>query len=316
MRRTPRQAPDSVGIRSGRIPLTSLVQFLSVAEHLNFHHAANVLHVSQPTVSRRIRLLEETLGLNLFERRHRGVRLTEAGQRFAIEVSAGIDHLDQAVRTAGAVAAGAEGTLRIGLHMPIVSGFLYDLKSHYRALWPGIEQTIVEGRSSETLAMVRDGRLDVAFVIGPVASSDCHSRLLWTEPLFAVLPATHALAGADTVRWDDLAPELFLIRQGGSGPQAFDYVAHRMAERGRTPRVQRCDVGRDTVMGMVAAGDGITITSEAATCVTMPGIVFKKIADEPEPVRFTAVWLPQNRSPALRNFLDLAVKMSRERRSV
>jgi DNA-binding transcriptional LysR family regulator len=315
MRRTPRQVPGNIGIRSGRIPLVSLVQFLAVVEHLNFHHAARSLGVSQPTVSQRIKKLEDSLGIVLFERRHRGVRLTGAGERFAVEVRAGIDHLDQAVRTVGAIASGTEGTLRIGLLMPIVSGFLADLKSRYRALWPQIEQSVVEDRSSETLAMVRDGRLDVAFVIGKLTASDCHYRLLWSEPLFAVLPATHPMAKAKTVNWIDLAPGPFLIRHGGSGPQVLDYVASRMTERGVTPRILRCEVGRDTLMGMVAAGDGITLTSEATTRVTIPGIAFKRIADEPEPVRFTAAWLPQNRSPALRNFLDLAVKMSREKRS-
>lgn len=312
MRRTPLQVPDTVGIRSGRIPLISLTQFLSVVEHLNFHHAATALGVAQPTVSRRIKVLEDTLGITLFERRHRGVKLTGAGERFAVEVGAGIEILDLAVRTAGALAAGTEGTLRIGLHMPILSGFLSDLKTRYRALWPQIEQQVVEGRSAEILAMVRDGRLDVAFVIGPVVTSDCHSRRLWTESSFVVLPTNHFLAKADAVRWIDLAADLFLVRHGGSGPQALDYAVRRMAERGRTARVQRCDVGRDTLMGMVAAGGGITLTTEAATCATIPGIVFKRITDDPEPVPFTAVWLPQNSSPALKNFLTLAEKTSRE----
>ncbi|CEF41416.1 LysR family transcriptional regulator [Acetobacter senegalensis] len=65
----------------------TLIQLLSVAEHLNFRHAAGALGVTQSSISTRIKALEETLGIVLFERRHRGVRLTEAGRRFVAEVS-------------------------------------------------------------------------------------------------------------------------------------------------------------------------------------------------------------------------------------
>lgn len=86
----------------GRIPLAALIQTLSVAEYLNFRHAANALGVSQSSVSTRIKTLEEDLGVVLFERRHRGVRLTDAGRSFITEVAAGISHLDLAIKTAGA----------------------------------------------------------------------------------------------------------------------------------------------------------------------------------------------------------------------
>jgi DNA-binding transcriptional LysR family regulator len=102
MRRA-RHVSSSPGVAGGRIPLISLVQALAVAEHLNFRHAASALGVSQSSVSTRIKLLEEDLGILLFERRHRGVRLTEAGRAFVTEVSTGIGHLDHAIKTAGMV---------------------------------------------------------------------------------------------------------------------------------------------------------------------------------------------------------------------
>ena len=88
-----RHVPGNVRISSGRRPLVSLVELIAVADHLNFRHAANNLGVTQSSVSTRIKALEETLGILLFERRHRGVRLTEAGRRFVTEVSSGIEQL-------------------------------------------------------------------------------------------------------------------------------------------------------------------------------------------------------------------------------
>ena len=293
------------------IPLVSLRHAVVVAEMLNFHHAANVLGTTQSSVSARIKGLEDALGIVLFERRHRGVRLTEAGRHFVAEVSAGIAQLDHAVRTAGARLDGTEGSLAIGLHSPIAAGFLADLRRQYRACYPMIEQSVLEGRSSETITMVREGRLDVAFVVGAVNAPDCHSRLLWCEPMVVALPADHPLAEREAITWLDLADETFLVLQGGAGPQVFEHVVRRISEREHSPRIHRCDVARDTLMGMVAVGDGITLTSEATTHVPFPGVVFRLIADETEPARFSAVWSPHNRNPALLNLLDLAAQMSR-----
>lgn len=290
--------------------MVSLLQVLAVAEHLNFRHAANVLGTTQSSVSARIKGLEDALGILLFERRHRGVRLTDAGRHFVTEVSAGIAQLDNAVRTAGAMIEGTEGHLAIGLHSPIAAGFLADLRRRYRANYPMIEQSVLEGRSSETIALVRESKLDVAFVVGALNAPDCHSRLLWCEPMIIALPADHSLAEREAVTWLDLADETFLIRHGGTGPQVFEHVVRRISERDRSPRIQRCDVARDTLMGMVATGEGITLTSEATTYVPFPGVAFRPIADETEPARFSAVWSPHNRNPALLNLLDLATQMS------
>lgn len=314
MRRTPvplDEIQHSKRMLGGRIPMVSLMQVLAVAEYLNFRQAANVLGVAQSSVSARIKSLEEVLGILLFERRHRGVRLTEAGRRFVAEVSTGIGYLDHAVRTAGAMLGGAEGSLAIGLHSPISPGFLADLRRRYRATYPMIEQSVLEGRSSKIIALVREGRLDVAFVVGALNAHDCHSRLLWCESMVVALPTDHPLTTHESVTWLDLAEENFLVRHGGTGPQVFEHVVRRISERGRSPRIHRCDVARDTLMGMVAAGDGITLTSEATTHMPFPGVVFRPIADETEPARFSAVWSPHNRNPALLNLLDLATQMSR-----
>jgi len=295
--------------------MAALLQALAVAEHLNFRHAANVLGTTQSSVSARIKALEETLGIVLFERRHRGVRLTDAGRSFVAEVSAGIAQLDHAVRTAGAVCNGAAGSLAIGLHSPIAGGFLGDLRRRYRAAHPQIEQTVIEGRSSETIALVRDGKLDVAFVVGAADAPDCHSRLLWSEPLVVALTEDHPLSAAQP-DWLALAGETFLVRHGGAGPQVFEHIVRRLSERGRSPLIRRFDVARDTLMGLVAAGDGITLTSAATAHVPFPSVVFRSIADETEPARFSAVWSPHNRNPALLNLLDLALQMSRSTRAV
>lgn len=89
--------------------MASLVQLLAVAEYLNFRHAADALGASQSSVSERIKALEDTLGIPLFERHARGVRLTDAGRYFVEQVTVGITQLDHAVKTAGMIARGDHG---------------------------------------------------------------------------------------------------------------------------------------------------------------------------------------------------------------
>lgn len=301
--------PTTLG---SRIPLASLIQTLAVAEYLNFRHAANALGVAQSSVSARVKALEEDLGILLFERHARGVRLTEAGHHFVERIAAGVDQLDHAVKTAGMAAAGESGRLRIGIHALIPHSFLAKLIGQYRKDHPDVEVEIAEGPAREAVVQLRAGRLDVAFVAGTPQPPDCHSRRTWTEPLLAVLPERHPLAKRSAVTWPDLAGETFLVRHGGTGPQVHSHIMLRHAERWPAPSILRFDVGRGTLLSLVGQGFGITIVGAATALLPSTGIVFLPFADEPEPVAFSAVWSPSNRSAALRNLLSLANDMGRQ----
>jgi DNA-binding transcriptional LysR family regulator len=309
MRRRSSKSSDStkaLPMLGSRIPLASLIQTLAVAEHLNFRHAANALGVSQSSISTRIKLLEHDLGILLFERLSRGVRLTEAGRHFAEHVAIGIDHLNHAVKTAGLLARGEQGHLRISAYALISNSFLADHLNGYRKLHPSVDIEIAEYRAGDAVMQVRDGRLDVAFVLGTPDIPDCHSRPIWSEQLVIALPVTHPLADHDSVVWAELAGETFLVRHNGTGPQLHDLILLRLAERWPRPSIQRYDVDRLTLFSMVEQGYGLSLATETATHIHFPGVKFLPIVDEPSPVIFSAVWSPGNRSPALRDFLDLA----------
>ena len=297
-----------------RIPLAALVQAMAVAEHLNIRHAATALGMNQSSVSLKIKQLEENLGILLFERRPRGVRLTDAGSHFIEHVSVGFEHLHHAVKTAGAIAHGEQGRLRLGLYSPIAAGFLGELLHQFHKLHPAVALEIAEGRARDTIRAVREDRLDVTFVLGVPTVEDCHAKPLWTENLVIAMPRHHRLASRETVRWTDMAEEKFVVRREGSGPQLYDHIVLRLAEQWREPHIERSEVGRDTLMTMVAQEYGITLTSEAIMQISFPGVVFRYIADEPEPMTFSAVWSPHNRSQALRDLLDLAQRKARAKR--
>jgi DNA-binding transcriptional LysR family regulator len=287
------------------------VQTLAVAEYLNFRHAANALGVAQSSVSARVKTLEEDLGILLFERHARGVRLTEAGRHFVERVATSVDQLDHAVKTAGMAAAGENGRLRIGIHALIQHSFLAKLIGQYREDHPGVEVEMTEGTAREAIMQLRADRLDVVFVAGKLELPDCHSRRIWTESLLAVLPEQHPLAERSSVTWADLAGETFLVRHGGTGPQAHDHIVLRLAGRWPAPSILRFDVGRGTLLSMVGQGFGLTIVGAATALSPTSGVVLRPFADEPEPITFSAAWSPSNRSATLRNLLILASDMGR-----
>lgn len=294
---------------SSRIPLVSLIQTLAVAEHLNFRHAARALGVSLSSVSARVKALEKDLGVILFERHARGVRLTEAGRRFVELVAVGVDQIHYAVNTAGMAASGECGRLRIGVHALISGGFLARLIERFRDKHQGVDIEILEGTARETLMHLRSNRLDVVFVAGTPELPDCHTRPMWTEQLMVALPERHPLARQSSLTWSELAEETFLVRYGSTGPQVHDHIVLRLAGLWPAPSILRVDVGRDALLSMVGQGFGITIFGAATALLSVSGVVFLPITDEPQPVAFSAVWSPFNQGAALRNLLALANKM-------
>jgi DNA-binding transcriptional LysR family regulator len=193
-----------------KIELTSVLQALKVAEHLSFRGAAEALGVCQSSISKRVRKLEDLLGVDLFDRHHAGVKVTNAGRQFFEHIKMALDHLDSAVSSAGMAGRVEKGSLQVGLFSSLASGFLPELLRCYSDQHPEIEVSIVEGPPSENLALLRAEQLDIVFVMGQQSERDCDVARLWSEHVFVVLPDTHALCGKDAIPWEDLKTEHFI----------------------------------------------------------------------------------------------------------
>lgn len=304
------EASGSQNLLGTRIPLISLRIVLAVAHYRSFRQAANALGISPSSVSERIKALENDLGVLLFDRNTRGVRLTQAGCSFAAEVDQAMQILDRAVRTVGRQARGEEGSLHVGVYALIAGGFLDRLLESFHERHAQIALRITEGTARDAEVLVRDGALDAAFIVHTHDIPDLNSRVVWRDRVMAALPETHPLAAQQAVQWKDLARETFIVRETGTGPQVHDMIVVRSAGRWPVPTILNLDIGRGALMAMIAKGYGITLLAEEAMAVAPPGIAFRPIADEPDSITFTVIWSPRNRSPALRNLLDLVGKLA------
>jgi DNA-binding transcriptional LysR family regulator len=300
------------GARSPIPKLVSVTQALLVGEYLSFRRAAGVLGVRQSAVSRRVRDLEDEIGVSLFERNHAGVRVTNAGARFLQQAREALLQLDQAVKTAGAAGSGAVGELSIGILSSVATGYLRDLIKVYGAQHSKVAIRILEGAAADHVMAVRKRQLDVAFIVDTTDPAGCELAPLWSERIFVVLPDHHALRGRKQIEWQELRNEHLIVRRSERDPALCDRITRRLSNGGQAPIVEMLDVGRDTLMHLVALGRGVGLTSEATVATPFPKVVFRPIAGDDEYLQFCAAWSARNDNPALRRFLSLARTMARE----
>lgn len=290
------------------IELRHLRYFLVASEQGSFRKAASVLGVQKSAISRRIRDLEDRVGVTLFHRRTDGVELTYAGERFLPRARQGLRAIHEGARSIAAIGGGEEGVVRIGIFSSLSSGFLTELLRAYDKDHARVRIEFIDGNPADHLAAIRRHRLDVAFITGTSLWADCESMHLWSERVFVVLPDEHPLIGKEEVDWADLVNESFIVSDVAPGQEVHDYLVQKLADLGRHPDIQPQYVGRDNLLPLVALGRGLTLTSEATTAALFPGVSYRPIVGELLP--FSAVWSPKNDNPACRRLLCMARSMA------
>lgn len=285
------------------IELSSIKLAMLVSEHLSFRRAARHVDLQPSTVSRRIRALEDKLGVSLFQRYTCGVRLTAAGQRFIDRAEVALSSLDFAIKGAAVAGRGVEGRLRIGIFSSLASHFPRIALATFVKRFPDVDVDVTEGAPRIHLAKVRERHLDVAWVAGKPTADDLDTAEFWRERIYVALPEGHVLACHDTIAWSDLLHEHFIVSREEPGPEIHNYIIRRLAKLGYHPSVVRYEVGRENLMHLVSLGLGLTLTSEATIATRYPSITFREIATREDILPFSAVWCPENDNPALRRFL-------------
>ena len=265
-----RSASATVGSPDLALDLRFLKSAFVVAEQGSFRRAANVLNLSQSTVSRRVQLLERRLGLALFERSRGGARLSHAGAQFIRDAAFGAGHLQRAVADVGLMKRGSTGELRIGVMASLGSGFLADLFYGFHARFPDVDVKLEEATSEANATGVLRGRLDIAFVPGAAHFSGCEVRHLWDEELYVALPTRHRLAAGETVAWEQLCDETFLVAADVHGPEIEGIIIRHVSRLGFFPKISVQRVGRENPINMVGRGYGLTLAAKSTLGATYP----------------------------------------------
>lgn len=302
-----RAAAAGARLTAAAIKLHHLRYVVGAAEHGSFRRAAGALNVQQSTISRRVCELEGRLGASIFERGPAGVRLTKAGLEFLDGAQEAMTHLAQAVDRVGDFAKAERNLVRIGILGPLTPGFLDDLLRAAVAGTPTPQLSITEASAHDHLAALRTGRLDIAFVRASIASGYRHLPL-WTERLVAVLPAGHPLEAKATVNWSDLAGECFLMSAADPARDIEDLLIRRFHRLGQSPSVLRQAAGPETLLRLVAMGQGLAVMAESTITASQAGVIYRAIRREILP--FSAVWSTHNAKPAVRQLIARAQSLA------
>ena len=237
--------------------LRDLKYLVALAEHRHFGRAAAACFVSQPTLSTQIRKLEDELGVPLVERAPRKVMLTPAGHEAAARARRIVAEVEQMKEAARRSQDPEAGTVRLGIFPTLAPYLLPHVVPRLRTRFPQLELLLVEEKSDELLARLRDGRLDAALLAMPVHDEQLHAQFLFEEPFVLAVPGNHPLAQRDSLTLDELSQQHLLLLEDGHclREQALDVCrlsgAHEKAEFRAT--------SLETLRQMVAANVGATL---------------------------------------------------------
>ena len=292
--------------------LRQLRYFTSVVQWKGYREASRRLHVSQPAISRTVTDLEDELGLKLFARTKRAAELTPEGEIFYREAVQALARVDSAVQTAKRAANGEIGKLSIGFLGSATSPFLPELVRTFKAQHPDVTLTLQELTPLQQDAAFEKGLIDLGFTrpLTPEQSKTFSSRILYSDPMLAVLPASRRTK-TKSVRLADLSKESFVLFHREGAPPLFDTITRMCNKAGFSPKVDCEPDLMQTVLTIVAAEQGVSIVPACVRNLRTDGVCFYRLQPDDVRVDLVAAWKKQAPSVALRGFLDvIAQKMA------
>jgi LysR family hydrogen peroxide-inducible transcriptional activator len=234
----------------------------AIAETGSFSRAAEHCHVAQPSLSQQVLKLEEDLGARLFDRLGRSVRLTEAGRAFLPHARAILHQMEAARTGVEDKLTDVRGSVAVGVIPTIAPYLMPRYTAVFAKKYPEARLRIVEETTPVLVESLRDVSIDIAILALPLRHKEFELFPLRTEPLFAVLPKNHPRASAKSLSLKDLRGEQFVMLRDG---HCFRDLSIAACARARiTPRIAFESGQFSSLLGMVAAGVGITLVPQMA----------------------------------------------------
>ena len=274
--------------------LRQIKYFIEVAKREHMTDAADALHVAQSAVSRQIVNLEAELGVNLFIREGRSIRLTPIGRMFLEKMEQAMDVIEQARREIEESLDPETGTVRIGFPSSLAAYLLPSVISAFRKDHPEVKFQLHQGAYRYLIDSVINGEIDMA-LLGPLPLQErkVKSEILFMENLFALLPSKHPLANKSSLKLGELRDDSFVL-----SPKDYvlrDIVIDACRQFGFEPTVNFEGKDIDALKGLVSAGLGVTLLPEITLVDSLPRSTVKIPVVEPHVTRTVGVIIPIDR---------------------
>lgn len=284
--------------------LRHLRSFVAVAEELHFGRAAERLHIAQPPLSMQIKQLEHELGVQLLIRSTRKVELTPAGASFLEHARAILAATDAAVEDARQTASGLAGRLVLGFTGSATYEVMPMLAQVLRHDLPGLDISLKgEMLTPLQVAGLLDHSLDIGFLRPPARDPGITVSILRREPLIAVLPDTHPLASAPSVRLGDLRNDPFITYLSQHRSVVYDAVIEACERAGFMPQQHTEVAETSTLVSFVASGQGVALVPASVQHLAVTGAVFRPLAGQTTEVALAVATRTDDPSPQVARVL-------------
>lgn len=275
--------------------LRQIEYFIEVAKREHMTEAAAVLHVAQSAVSRQIFNLEAELGVDLFFREGRKIKLTPIGKMFLEYMEQVVGVIDQAKNELAESLDPEKGTVRIGFPSSLAANVLPNVISAFRSRYPHVRFKLKQGAYLHLIESVIKGDVSMALV-GPTPPDDKKIKgdIFFTEELVALVSENHPLASKSSLKLSELQNDPFILY-----PDGFilrDLVIKACRQHGFEPIVAFEGEDSDAIKGLVAAGLGVTLIPEITLVDSLPRSTVKLRIKEPQVTRSVGVIIPKERN--------------------
>jgi DNA-binding transcriptional LysR family regulator len=276
--------------------------FLALADELHFWRTSEKMFITQSALSRHIKTIEQELGVQLFERNNRNVKLTKAGEFLRGEFQQILNGFESVTRHARQIAAGEVGMVRIGHPASITFSLLPDLVLALRHKYPNLTAQLIELPGMDFDTALLSYYIDIGFNREPNKTKGLTSKQILTENFALAVPAAHPLAKKETIDLSEAKDERFILPFSTGRSEHALRIRSLFEEAGFTPQVYFESDDGGTILGLVSRGLGISV---------LPFSYFHHAREE---VRFIklqattsvyAIWRSNDQNAGLKNFLNV-----------
>lgn len=284
--------------------------FAEVYRAGNVTRAAEILHMTQPAVTRAVQELEQHYGVRLFERMYRHLSPTEGGRRLypqAVHLLDAFDRMETGLRDWDSL-----GVVRVGATVTLGGALLPGLARQFAAQYPGIELQVTVANGGSLTAALCENRLDLALLENGPSLPELHCEQLGTDRLCVVLAPTHPLAAQSSLTLEQLAAAPLLVREPGSTARAV--LENALAAQGLALHPAWESVSTEALLQAAAEGLGVAVLPEQRAQPAAQGgrICLRPIGDGAFVRRRVIAWHREKYLTAsMQRFIDLCRAQAR-----
>jgi DNA-binding transcriptional LysR family regulator len=290
---------------SYNIEIRHLRYFSALAEELHFRKAAEKLYITQPGLSRQIKILEEQLGVQLLKRNKKSVSLTRAGNYLKTETDYILNHILHVSAQVKAIGDGHKGEIRIGFVGSAMQKVIPELLLKLDDEYPGVSASLEELSNQSQINQLMNDKLDIGFVRLRRTPNEIQSIAVNRETFSLVLPQNHHLDKNNFNNLGQLKDEHFILFSRIYSPDYFSTVMSLFDDQSFVPTISHKSVHANTIYKLVENNLGIAIVPTSLSKGFDLKIKFIELDKIPQRTTLYLCYKKNNRNPAMKNFLSL-----------